>query len=178
VTNGFRVARIVRLFSMIKDLWMVALTFLHTLQPLFWTVMFVLVVVFIFSIVIVSVAPQGGVYAEPLVVMRALIQIMTLDEWVMEVDAIIDESTFPQWALYLIFILFISVSALALMNLVTAIVIESAQKKTHAEEEVKRILQAHEIALIKLEMTDLVTKLDELRIFVKLPKHMFWDAAE
>ena len=46
----------------------------------------------------------------------------------------------------LFFALFVALSALALMNLVTAVVVDVALRRTHEEEDIKRNVFGHQIA--------------------------------
>jgi len=83
--------------------------------------------------------------------MLGFFQIMTLDNWV-ELAAQITEENGNRWFMCLFFIVFISVSALALMNLVTAVVVDSATRRTNELEDVRRSAQLHQVQLIKTQV--------------------------
>ena len=77
-------------------------------------------------------------YHTPLAVMVHLFQIMTLDDWASVIRGVVHQSDANPWLLYAFFAVFIAVSALALMNLVTAVVVDTALRRTHEEEEIKK----------------------------------------
>ena len=56
VLRALRCIRIIRLLSMIEDLWLVSLTFNYALVPLLWTLVFVLIIVFVFAMFVVALS--------------------------------------------------------------------------------------------------------------------------
>merc|ERR1719428_2684493 len=61
---------------------------------------------------------------------------MTLDEWREIIQPLCDKRG---WA-YVFFFVYISISALALMNLITAVVVENSMKRIEADEEYRNMM--------------------------------------
>lgn len=49
VLKALRCVRIIRMFSMVEHLWTVSLTFVNSFQPMLWTVLFLMIIVGVFS---------------------------------------------------------------------------------------------------------------------------------
>lgn len=150
VLRVLRAVRVLRMLTMFKDLWLVVQSFFLCLRPLVWTVMFILIIIFLFAMFAVELIGRGfddqdlakkptlrvasQAFTSTVPAMVSLFQIMTLDTWHKLVLPIFNEAP---WT-YLFFLVYIAVSALALMNLVTAIVVDTATQGTAKEEEFQR----------------------------------------
>merc|ERR1719456_2136081 len=86
-----------------------------------------------------------------------LFQVMTLDEWLQTVQPFLDAEP---WT-YGFWLLFIGVAALAMMNLVTAVVVESSVKRTTQDSDYQQALFDHEVALIAEEYSELFDALED-----------------
>ncbi|CAD7964669.1 unnamed protein product [Amoebophrya sp. A120] len=144
MTKALNCVRVVRMFSMIEHLWTVTLTFLFAVQPLLWTVIFTLTVCFIFSMVVVALCtfnydnfiaqnPDALQCHRTLPAFYTLLQIMTLDGWVESIEEVVAATGSPVLMLFF-FTTYLSVSALLLLNMVTAVVFKSAEARTDKEQ--------------------------------------------
>lgn len=138
--RALRAIRVLRMLTIFADLWYVVQLFFFSLRPLFWTVFFIWIIIFIFtmfSIVLVGRQENSGItdpkwilatekFEYTISALLTHFQIMTLDEWYGILEPIFEHQP---WTIVW-FLLYISVSGLALMNMVTASVLESAQKRT------------------------------------------------
>eukprot|EP00392_Amoebophrya_sp_AT5.2_P001551 g1553.t1 len=191
-----RALRVLRLLTIFEQLWNVVQLFFFSLAPLMYTVVFIMIIIFLFamfSIVIIgqnddlvyigsgrrglsiqglleegihhNMGGGGGVLedASPSEAETAfndaknlfsttrdailyLFQMMTLDGWTDMVAPLSQEHIWP----YFYFLLFISVSALGLMNLVTVTVLETASTQA------KRVGRDLEIDHRMAEIQDLL----------------------
>jgi len=140
VARCFRCVRVLRMITMFEDLYLIVSSFFLCLRPLAWTVLFISIIIFIFAAFAAELIGQSPEFAHleesqasfisVIPAMFSLFRIMSLDEWHSIILPFVAEAA---WA-YVFFLLYICVSALALMNLVTAVVVETSVKKTQTEE--------------------------------------------
>ncbi len=126
--RALRAIRVLRMLTMFGDLWRIVQMFFFSLKPLLTTVFFIIIIIFLFamfSIVLIGrtdigegdpeAEKQRNRFRTTSEAMLALMQIMTLDDWA--------KITMPlmraEYWLYAWFLMYISVSALSLMNMVT-----------------------------------------------------------
>eukprot|EP00392_Amoebophrya_sp_AT5.2_P011183 g11258.t1 len=159
--RALRALRVLRVITLIESLWVVVELFFYSLPPLFWTVVFIMIIIFlftIFTIVLVGRSNMGGdaeikeaqaYFGTTRDSFVYLFQIMTLDGWVDLVQPIGSEHP---WA-YAWFLLFISITSFSLMNLVTVSVLETA-----------RSAQAESLVL-----TDIRTKMEAIHDLYAFP---------
>ena len=87
---------------------------------------------------------------------------------------IISNSAAPPWLMCLFFSLFVALGALALMNLVTAVVIDVALRKTHEEEDIKRNVFGHQIAAHTAAVRSIHSVLEERSVHVRVRRTKFY----
>ncbi|CAD7957672.1 unnamed protein product [Amoebophrya sp. A25] len=186
MAKALRCFRIIRMFSMIEHLWTVALTFQFAVQSLFWTVIFLVIVVFIFAMFVVALVKQpppeyfdGLLHdADPiferefyrtLPAMLALFEIMTLDNWVETTKAIVEATEKPV-IMTCFFCLFLSILALLVMNMITAVVFTSASQR--AVEEQNPFV--YKMVMHKARFDAIFDAFEENRVGAVLEQHQFW----
>lgn len=86
-----------------------------------------------------------------------LFQITTLDEWRWVVQPLCDQQG---WA-YIFFAIYLSITAMSLMNLVTAVVVDSSMKQTLNEEEYKRSKERRQRDIEGESIKDFISGLEE-----------------
>lgn len=163
--RALRVLRCIRLIAFFDGLWLVVHSFFFCLRPLLWTCIFISVVIFVFTIFAVELIGNGSEFKDTesqryflstVPAFVTLFQLMTLDEWREVIQPICDVQA---WA-YLFFFFFICISALALMNLVTAVVVENGMRRIEQDDDYKgQMLEREQVAE--------VTKIRELFKFFK-----------
>jgi len=143
-----RVFRIIRMMSILDRLNMLVRAFFHACLDIVWVVMLLLVVLYIFAIMARGLFGKGsalkdsGFEQEQLfgsvpLSMVTMFQIMTLDSWASQIAR-------PVGAVYpgsqIFFMIFVLVGSLGLLNLLTAIFIDSLNtlNKEGAMEELSR----------------------------------------
>jgi len=145
VLRALRVLRCIRMLAYVEGLWLVVQSFFYCLKPLMWVCLFMVVIVFIFAMFTVEMIGSSkdfdGVeereyFARTVTAFVTLFQIMTLDEWREIIQPLCDKRG---WA-YVFFFVYISISALALMNLITAVVVENSMKRIEADEEYRNMM--------------------------------------
>lgn len=133
-----RCVRCLRMLTIFKDLWLIVQSFFHCLKPLCWMVVFIMVIIFIFTMFATELIGKGDDFQDieevkffrsALPGMLVMFQIMTLDEWLVTLMPFIQRQAWTG----VFFMVYVCVSALALMNLVTAIVVETSIKKTRED---------------------------------------------
>ncbi|CAD7974487.1 unnamed protein product [Amoebophrya sp. A25] len=172
--KAVRCMRVVRLFAMVEHLWTLALTFLFSVQPLFWTVVFLFIVVFLFAVALTALSADAMPQRQTLSAILSLVQIMTFDDWVRKTAKIVDASDVHPLLMILFFCVFISVAVLALMNLVTAVVFDSASRRANEEDAVKHSLFGYQILVQRAQVEFLTGLLDTHHIYTKARKRHLW----
>eukprot|EP00746_Dinoflagellata_sp_MGD_P124774 gnl/MRDRNA2_/MRDRNA2_59402_c0_seq2.p1 gnl/MRDRNA2_/MRDRNA2_59402_c0~~gnl/MRDRNA2_/MRDRNA2_59402_c0_seq2.p1 ORF type:complete len:903 (+),score=151.51 gnl/MRDRNA2_/MRDRNA2_59402_c0_seq2:146-2854(+) len=174
--KALRAIRVLRVLTMFDALWLTVQSFTFCLQPLAWTVLFILMIIYLFAIFAVGLIGQNDeafgdhMGEEDLNIVQArfsttvssmvcLFQIMTLDEWFAIVSPLL---TAAPWT-YAFFIPYIAVCSLALMNLVTAVVVESSMRRHTPENEAEFEQKSFEtqVEATVAEMLDIFHKFDE-----------------
>eukprot|EP00746_Dinoflagellata_sp_MGD_P077777 gnl/MRDRNA2_/MRDRNA2_31166_c0_seq1.p1 gnl/MRDRNA2_/MRDRNA2_31166_c0~~gnl/MRDRNA2_/MRDRNA2_31166_c0_seq1.p1 ORF type:complete len:683 (+),score=138.81 gnl/MRDRNA2_/MRDRNA2_31166_c0_seq1:213-2261(+) len=134
-----RAVRILRMLTMFEDLWFIVQSFLWCLEPLSWIMLFMFTVIFLFAILAINFIGQNKDFADlpwlqdrfgsTFRAMNTLFRIMTLDEWYEIVQPLFARAV---WT-YFFFVGYIAISALALMNLVTAVVVDTSVRRSRDE---------------------------------------------
>lgn len=149
VLRALRALRFCRMISFFEGIWLVFSSFMRCMRPLFWTCLFVAVIIFIFTMFAVELIGTSttfdGVeeqkwFAGTVIAFVSLFQVMTLDEWRSVTQPICDH----QWWTYLFFLIYVCVAALALMNLVTAVIVENAMLAIREDEDARKRDQQRE----------------------------------
>mmetsp|Transcript_55409 Transcript_55409/g.101440 ORF Transcript_55409/g.101440 Transcript_55409/m.101440 type:complete len:657 (-) Transcript_55409:29-1999(-) len=158
VFRALRALRMLRMFVFFDGLWLAVSAFFSALWPLLWTCIFIAIILLImsqFSVHLVGTSSEFedlcldfGVgcntayelFGTTVRSTTTLFQIMTLDEWRAVVQPICDR----QWFTYLFFYFHICIASLALMNLVTAVVVENSMQRTLRNDEFQRIKKFQE----------------------------------
>lgn len=159
ILRVFRCVRMLRMLAMFKDLWLIVSSFFECLTALAWTVVFILIILFIFGMFGLELIGRSGDFEgteaqqrfeRPVSSMLVLFQIMSLDGWM----EIISPCFKKQAWTYVFFIFFIGIGALALLNLVTAVVVESSVKKVRENQEYQREHFTKDVAKRSKEIRD------------------------
>jgi len=151
-----------------NGIWIVFQSFTTCMRPLLWTCLFVFVIIFIFAMFAVELigtsqffatVPLQAEYNTSVRAFLSLFQVMTLDEWRAITQPLMDH----QWWVYLFFAMYVCISSLALMNLITAVIVENALKTMQADEEGTMIEQAKIQEEEKKQITKLFRMFDSGR---------------
>lgn len=170
VLRVLRAVRVLRMLTMFRDLWLVVQSFFYCLRPLMWTVLFILIIIFLFAMFAVDLIGKDVNDSDPeellevkmrlrsvVPAMVTLFQVMTLDEWFAICEPLL---THMPWT-YAFFLVYIPISALALMNLVTAVVVESATRGANEEADYQQQIFDDQVAKITVEIREMFELMDE-----------------
>lgn len=150
VLRALRSFRLFRMIGFFEGVWIVFSSFLNCLKPLLWTCVFVMVIIFIFAMFAVELigtsnsfkgVENSNLFKSTFPAMITLFQIMTLDDW----RSITKPLNKAEWWTYLFFFTFLCISALALMNMVTAVVVENSMEHMKQDEDMvnHHVLEEH-----------------------------------
>eukprot|EP00928_Gymnodinium_smaydae_P013271 TRINITY_DN14858_c1_g2_i1.p1 TRINITY_DN14858_c1_g2~~TRINITY_DN14858_c1_g2_i1.p1 ORF type:complete len:558 (+),score=127.05 TRINITY_DN14858_c1_g2_i1:42-1715(+) len=140
-----RLARLVRLCVHFKTLWFLVSGLIHSIGTLLWTALTMGLVMYVFSIAgmeLIRPQPEYGAdyekaasnFASMGLAMLTLLQFLTLDS----VSEIYRPLVMANPFLIVYFAAYILCSSIALVNLVTAIMVDSSMKQTAADKEGQR----------------------------------------
>eukprot|EP00746_Dinoflagellata_sp_MGD_P001574 gnl/MRDRNA2_/MRDRNA2_102986_c0_seq1.p1 gnl/MRDRNA2_/MRDRNA2_102986_c0~~gnl/MRDRNA2_/MRDRNA2_102986_c0_seq1.p1 ORF type:complete len:622 (-),score=92.82 gnl/MRDRNA2_/MRDRNA2_102986_c0_seq1:9-1874(-) len=130
VVRLLRLARIFRLLRFFKELWLLVAGVLNALRTLMWTWMFILLIIYVFGLVATRMLGQEYGETDPNMKeyfgtvsasMFTLFQVVTLEGW----SDVARDSMVHQPSMWIFFILFISITTFAIMNVVTAVIVEN-----------------------------------------------------
>jgi len=141
----FRLARTVRVLVQFRTLWMLVQGLMYAVLPMLWTAMLMIVVVYVFAVIametILDDSTKGSDYSEACRnfdtigdAMITLMQFMTLDS----VAAIYRPLISSNFWLTFYFLIFVLLGPIALMNIVTAIMVESSLRTANEDQEAKK----------------------------------------
>lgn len=174
VFRALRALRMLRMFVFFDGLWLAVSSFFNCLWPLLWTCIFIAIILLIMSQFAVHLLGTSGtfegicldygvgcktnfeLFGTTVRSMTTLFQIMTLDEWRAVVQPICDKHGMA----YVFFGIHIGIASLALMNLVTAVVVENSMQKTLRNDEFQAIKKLQDAEEEKEEISALLEKID------------------
>jgi hypothetical protein len=141
----FRLARTVRVLVQFRTLWMLVQGLMYAVLPMLWTAILMIVVIYVFAVIametILDDPSAGAGYAEAARnfdtigdSMITLMQFMTLDSVAAVYRPLISSNA---WFL-LYFLVFLLMGPIALMNIVTAIMVESSLRTANEDQEAKK----------------------------------------
>lgn len=165
VMRVLRCVRIVRMLTMFEELWLIVQSFFLSLKPLVWTCVFIIIIIFIFGNFAAQLigqsedfedVPRARQFRTVLPSMMALFQIMTLDEWYLMCAPLFEAQA---WT-YVFFLVYIGVASLALMNLVTAVVVETSVRRTQNDQEYKQQIFESDVHQDCLKIREFVRGID------------------
>lgn len=166
VLRAFRSIRLLRMFTFFEGCWIIASSFANCLKPLFWTCIFLTIILFTFTMFAIElignnkgydgIAEQAD-FKKTHLAFFTLFQITTLDEWRYVVQPLCDSEG---WA-YIFFALYMAITAMSLMNLVTAVVVDSSMKRTLNEEEYVRSKERQKRAVETEDIKQFMLDLEE-----------------
>merc|ERR1712194_723109 len=142
----FRLAKTVRVLVQFRTLWMLVQGLMYAVMPMFWTAILMAVVIYVFAVIametiLISDADGNsdyGIAARHYDTlggsMLTLMQFMTLDS----VAAIYRPLISAKPWLIVYFLVFILLGPIALMNIVTAIMVESSLRTANEDQEAKK----------------------------------------
>lgn len=155
-----RCVRVLRMLTMFRDLWIIVMSFFGCLGALMWTIVFMMIVIFIFGMFGVELIGHGDEFDDvevqkrfrrPVPAMLCLFQIMSLDNW--KEDIVSPLLKAAPWT-YLYVLLFIGIGPFALMNLVTAVVVESSVKRVREDKEYQQQIFEKNVARRTMEIQE------------------------
>jgi len=142
----FRLAKTVRVLVQFRTLWMLVQGLMYAVMPMFWTAILMTVVIYVFAVIAmetISVSDADGDSNYSIAAhqydtlggsMLTLMQFMTLDS----VATIYRPLIFAKPWLLVYFLVFLLLGPIALMNIVTAIMVESALRTANEDQVAKR----------------------------------------
>merc|ERR1719424_368118 len=174
VFRALRALRVLRMFVFFDGLWLAVSSFFACLGPLLWTCIFIMIILLIMSQFAVHLLGTNGdfdgvcldygngcqtqkeLFGATITGATSLFQVMTLDEWRTVTQPLCDRKS---WA-YLFFGFWICIGSLALMNLVTAVVIENSMQRTLNSEEFQRVKKVFAAEQEGSQIRSLLSKID------------------
>jgi len=168
VARLLKLARAVRLMSQFRLLWKLVRGLWSAVEALMWAVVLATVMIYSFAIAGVEIlANQDWNEAEEELVeihfgtvsksMLTLIQIMTLDSWAAIARPM--ATKYPYVIVY--FVLFIGLCSIVLLNLVTAIIVETSMDGASKDREAEQRWKGEELAKKCEKLSTLIDKSDQ-----------------
>jgi len=164
-----RLAKLVRLMVQFKVLWMLVIGLVHSLHTLFWTFVILVSLIYVFAIMGMEMIYQdptrsdafndavfqhfGSLYSSCLTLVAGL----TIDSLSDVYRPLIYEK--PWLMSY--FVLYVLIVCIALMNLVTALMVESSMAQAADDREVQHAWELAQKRRVLVELGDLFRQLDE-----------------
>lgn len=168
VLRALRALRFCRMISFFEGIWIVFTSFIRCMRPLFWTCLFVFVIIFIFTMFAVELIGTSDEFKDiesqkkfsrTILSFVSLFQVMTLDEWRSVTQPLMDQT----WWAYLFFVFYICISSLALMNLVTAVIVENTMMAVQQDDEHVKLEMAQKRQVEKEQIANLFHHFDSGR---------------
>lgn len=161
-----RLIRLVRLLKLLKELWLLVAGMLEAMRILGWSVLMLTFVVYIFALLLYEIVGRAETFKDDEYIyqhwgdlmrcMLTLVQIATYDGWGDIVRYLLEgpeddpDRAFP--ALIIVFVIYITITAMGILNLIIGILLTSALEVTNRDrrysDNVKR-LKRHE-AMVQL----------------------------
>jgi len=140
----FRLAKTVRVVVQFRTLWMLVQGLMYAVMPMFWTAILMIVVIYVFAVIAMETIQVSGGNSDYSTAahhydtiggaMLTLMQLLTLDSVAAIYRPLI--TTKPWLVIY--FVIFILLGPIALMNIVTAIMVESSLRTASEDQEAKK----------------------------------------
>jgi hypothetical protein len=140
----FRLAKTVRVLVQFRTLWMLIQGLMYAVLPMFWTAIIMSVVIYVFAVIAMEIITPSDANDDYNIAARhydtlgesmlTLMQFMTLDSVSIIYRPLIDSK--PWLIIY--FLVFILLGPIALMNIVTAIMVESSLRTANEDQEAKK----------------------------------------
>ncbi|CAK0885015.1 unnamed protein product [Prorocentrum cordatum] len=144
VIRLFRLAKTVRVIVQFRTLWMLVQGLMYAVMPMFWTAILMLVVCYMFAVMAMELIVVSGDNEDYDIPARnfdtigesmiTLIQFITLDS----VAGIYRPLVATKPWLFIYFLIFLLLGPIALMNIVTAIMVESSLRTASEDQEAKK----------------------------------------
>lgn len=170
----FRLARAVRLLVQFKTLWMLVCGLLYSLGTIFYTFLLMLLIIYVWACLGIELitkhdlGPQGAepdpdfedaveTYFSSLPqAMFTLMRFVILDS----ASEVYDPIVAGDKTLLFYFLMFMAVVSIALMNLVTAVIVEGAIEQAEADKEMQKAHEEQQRKLLVRECQDLFEQID------------------
>lgn len=169
-----RLARAVRLLARFRDLWMLVRGLLNSASTMFYTLFLLIIVLFVFSSIAFELITENPLAAGPdvdeefhaivqshfrslPVIMMTLVQFVTMDNIVLVYKHLVEKD----WVLGIYFMFAILVISIVLMNLVTAVVVNSAMEQANQDRDAMRIVEKQRQTKLLKELKRLFQRLDD-----------------
>lgn len=177
VVRLLRLARAVRLFRMFRVLWLLVQGLMSVANVLFWTLLLFAMVLYLFAVAGVEMIGHDEYWSSeqltqeaPEVVemiflkfgdvpktMLTLLQFTTLDSW----TAVAMDIVYRKPVLIIYFLCFIFLSSIALMNLVTATIVEKFMESSNEDREAKKAWESEKRMEIMDNLKEIFIMADE-----------------
>jgi len=172
VLRILRLARSLRLLVQFKTLWMLVRGLLSSAQAIFYTFVLMVLILYVFACMGVELITKADEmregegladiiddkFSSVPVIMLTLIQFVTLDSIGAIYVPLIHKSPYMMAPYFIIFILVVSV---AMMNLVTAVIVEGAIQQAREDKEVQNAHEAKRIQALIPKLKEVFLELDE-----------------
>jgi len=139
-----RLVKTVRVIVQFRTLWMLVQGLMYAVLPMFWTAILMIVVIYVFAVIAMETIQVSGGNSDYSTAahhydtiggaMLTLMQLLTLDSVAAIYRPLI--TTKPWLVIY--FVIFILLGPIALMNIVTAIMVESSLRTASEDQEAKK----------------------------------------
>jgi len=163
-----RLARALRLIVQFQTLWLLVQGLLSSIVPLFWTLILIMVFLYVFAVIGMELVMQGMTsksndymvaaanYRNLPQAVMTLMQLLTLDSVGQIYRPLINEK--PFLAVY--FMTFFLVASMALLNLVTALMVESSSRQSREDREMRRACQQSMKAALVPQLKTVFAQMD------------------
>lgn len=169
----FRLARMVRLLVNFRELWMLARGFIHSIRTMFYTMLLLFLTLYVFSSIAIDIITNHnlarGTEADPRfqahveeyfadlpLTMLTLLQFVCMDGAALIYKPLIK----LDWKLAIYFISIILIISIVLMNLVTAVLVNSALEQTNQDKEAIKAYREKERQNLVERLTQIFKRLD------------------
>mmetsp|Transcript_7817 Transcript_7817/g.17321 ORF Transcript_7817/g.17321 Transcript_7817/m.17321 type:complete len:700 (+) Transcript_7817:70-2169(+) len=167
----FRLTKTVRFLIMFKELWMLVRGLLTAIKTMIYTLLMLTIMLYIFSTIGIEVITKNGSMREDPELrehidthfgsipeaMLTLLQFVTLDSMNLIYVPLVRHS----WVLAVYFIAIILSVSIALMNLITAVIVNSAMEEALADKEIRQMNEDLQKRKMMKQLRSLFLRLDE-----------------
>eukprot|EP00403_Amphidinium_massartii_P021660 CAMPEP_0178395678 /NCGR_PEP_ID=MMETSP0689_2-20121128/13342_1 /TAXON_ID=160604 /ORGANISM="Amphidinium massartii, Strain CS-259" /LENGTH=699 /DNA_ID=CAMNT_0020016339 /DNA_START=106 /DNA_END=2201 /DNA_ORIENTATION=- len=166
----FRLTKTVRFLMFFKELWMLVRGLLTAVRTMLYTLLMLAVMLFIFSTIGIEVITKSSLAEDPDLedhiqtyfgtiqeCMLTLLQFVTQDN----MNLIYVPLVRRNWMLSVYFIAIILTVSIALMNLITAVIVNSALEEAMADKEIKQINEDNQRRKLMKQLRNMFIRLDE-----------------
>eukprot|EP00929_Paragymnodinium_shiwhaense_P054497 TRINITY_DN27319_c0_g1_i4.p1 TRINITY_DN27319_c0_g1~~TRINITY_DN27319_c0_g1_i4.p1 ORF type:complete len:811 (-),score=157.75 TRINITY_DN27319_c0_g1_i4:116-2548(-) len=163
-----RLARLVRLVVRFRVLWLLVQGLLHSINTLIWTFVIILILLYMFAVLALElIAPDESMseryndivevyFGSLTAALLTLLQVLTLDS----IGGIYRPLILAKPWLFFYFMAFLLICSIALMNLITALMVESAMTQAQGDREANKAYTAMKRKQMIVELQRIFSSLD------------------